>query len=50
MIIPEYLFESNGFRMNLVKLIQKKYSINDKLWFRNSACDITSSFPIPLTR
>ena len=31
MIIPEYLFQSIGFRMNLVKLIQENYSINDKL-------------------
>ena len=50
MIIPEYLFDFNGFRMNLVKLIQKNYSNNDKLGFGNSACDVTGSFPIPLTR
>ena len=28
-IMHEYLFEFNGFRMNLVNLIQKNYSIND---------------------
>ena len=50
MIMPQYLFEFNGFRMNLVNLIQKNYSINDILGFGNSACDVTGSFPIPLTR
>ena len=50
MIMPEYLFEFNGFRMNLVNLIKKDYSINDILGFGNSACDATGSFPIPLTR
>ena len=49
-IMLQYLFEFNGFRMNLVNLIQKNYSINDILGFENSACDITGSFPIPLTR
>ena len=29
-IMPKYLFEFNGFMMNLVNLIQKNYSINDK--------------------
>ena len=28
-IMPEYLFEFNGFRMNLVNLIKTNYSIND---------------------
>ena len=28
-IMHEHLFEFNGFRMNLVNLIQKNYSIND---------------------
>ena len=49
MIIPKYLFEFNGFRMNLFNLIQTNYSINDKLGFGNSACDVTGSFPIPPT-
>ena len=49
-IIPQYLFEFNGFRMNLVNLIQKNYSINDRLGFENSACDVRGSFPIPPTR
>ena len=50
MIIPEYVFEFNGFRVNLVKLNQKNYSVYDELGFRNSAFDVTGSFPIPLTR
>ena len=49
MIHPEYLFVFNGFRMNLVNLIQKKYSINDKYGFGNPACDVTGSFPSHLT-
>ena len=49
-IMPKYLFEFNGFRMNLVNLIETHYSINDMLGFGNSACDITGSFPIPPTR
>ena len=49
-IIPEYLFEFNVFRMNLVNLIKKNYSINDILGFGNSACDVTGSFSIPPTR
>ena len=49
-IIPKYLFELNGFRMSLVNLIQKNYSINDRLGFGNSACDVTGSFPIPPNR
>ena len=50
MIIPKYLFETNGFRMNQVNLIEEKYSITDKLEFGISACDVTGSFPSPLTR
>ena len=52
MIMPKYiyLFEFNGFRMNLVNLIKKDYSMNDILGFGNSARDVTGSFPIPLTR
>ena len=50
MIILQYLFEFNDFRMNLVNLIQKDYSINDRLGFGNSACDVTGSFHIPQTR
>ena len=49
-IMPIYLFETNGFGMNLVNLTKEKYNINDRLWFRNSACDVTGSFPSPLTR
>ena len=49
MIIPKYLFEFNGFRMNLVNLVKTNYSINDILGFGNSACDVTGSFPSPLT-
>ena len=49
-IIPQYLFEFNGFRMNLVNLNQKNYSINDRLGFGNSAFDVTGSFPIPPNR
>ena len=49
-IMPKYLFEFNGFRMNLVNLIKKNYSINDILGFKNSACDVTGCFPIPPTR
>ena len=51
-IIPQYLFEFNGFRMNLVNLIKTNYSINDRLGlgFRHSACDVRGSFPIPPTR
>ena len=49
-IMPEYLFEFNGFRMNLVNLIKKNYSINDIVGFGNSACDVTGSIPIPLTK
>ena len=30
-IMPQYLFEFNGFRINLVNLIQKNYSINESL-------------------
>ena len=29
MIMPEYLFETDGFRMNWVNLIKEKYSITD---------------------
>ena len=50
MIIPKYLFETNGFRTNRVNLIEEKYSITDELGFGISACDVTGSFPSPLTR
>ena len=50
MIMPKYLFEFNGFRMNLVNLVKTNYSINDILGFRNSACDVTGSFTILPTR
>ena len=49
-IMPKYLFEFKGFRVNLVNLILKNYSINDLLGFGNSACDVTGLFPIPPTR
>ena len=49
-IMSIYLFEINGFGIDLVDLTKEKYNINDKLGFGNSACDITGSFPIPLTR
>ena len=29
-ILPEYLFETNGSRMNRVSLIEEKYCITDK--------------------
>ena len=48
-IIPKYLFETNGFRIDVVDLIDDKYSITDKLGFGISACDIIGSFPSPLT-
>ena len=50
MIMPEYLFETNSFMINLVKLIKEKYSITDKSGFLISACDVTGSLPSPLTR
>ena len=50
MIKPEYLFETDGFRMNRVNVIIEKYSITDKLGFGIPACDVTGSFPSPLTR
>ena len=31
MIMPEYLFETDGLRMNRVHVIKEKYSITDKL-------------------
>ena len=30
-IMPEYLFETNGFRINQVNVIKEKYSITDNL-------------------
>ena len=49
MIHPNFLFVFNGFRMNLVNLIQKNYIINDKYRFENPACDFTGYFPSHLT-
>ena len=49
-IMPEYLFETNGFRINLVNVIKEKYIITDTLEFRVSACDVTGFFPSLLTR
>ena len=49
-VMPEYLFETNGFMINWVNVIKEKYSITDDLGFVISACDVTGSFPRPLTR
>ena len=49
-IMSIYLFEINGFGINLVNLTNEKYNINDKLGLENSACDVTGSFPSALTR
>ena len=49
-VMPEYLFETNGFMINLVNVINEKYSITDDLGFGLSACDVTGSFPRPQTR
>ena len=50
MIVPEYLFETNGFRINEVNVIKEKYSITDKSRFGIFACDVRGSFQSPLTR
>ena len=50
MIMPEYLFETNGFRINEVNLIKEKYITTDKSGLGMSACKVTGSFPSPLTR
>ena len=50
MIMPGYLFEINGFGINLVNLTKEKYSIYDQYGFGTSACDVTGSFPSPLTK
>ena len=49
-IMPQYLFEINGFRIYSVHLIKDICNITDKLGFWISACDITGSFTGPLTR
>ena len=49
-IMPEYLFETNGFRINLVNVIKGKYIITDTLGFVYAACDVTGFFPSLLTR
>ena len=49
-IIPQYLLNTNGFRMNWVYVIKDKYSITDELVIGISACDVPGSFPSPLTR
>ena len=49
-IMPEYLFEINCFGINLVHSTEEKYNMYDKLGFGNSACDVTGSFPSPLTK
>ena len=49
-IMPEYLFETNGFRINLVNVIKGKYIIPDTLGCVCSACDVTGFFPNLLTR
>ena len=40
-VMPEYLFETNSFRINWVDVIKKKYITTDTLGFRVSACDVT---------
>ena len=50
MVMPKYLFRINNFKNNLVNSIKENNSMNDKLGFENSACDITDSFPSPVTR
>ena len=50
MIMPIYLCQIDGLGINLVNLTKDKYNISDKLGFVNSACDVTGSFPSPLTR
>ena len=42
-IMPKYLFEIDGFRINIVNLIEEKYNINYKLGFGSSVCDVTGS-------
>ena len=49
-IMSEYLFEINGLGLNLVNLTEEEYNFYDKLRFWNSACDVTGSFPSPLTK
>ena len=49
-IIPKYLFETNGFRIDWDNLIEEIYIITDKLGFGISACDVTGSFTSLLTR
>ena len=49
-IMPEYLFEINGFGINVSNLTKEKYNINDRLGFEISACDVTGCFPSPVTR
>ena len=49
-LMPEYLFETNGFKISWVNVIKDNYSITDKLRFRISACDVTGFFPNLLTR
>ena len=50
MIMLEYVFETDGFRMDWVNVNKEKYRITDKLGFWISACDVTGSFPSPLTK
>ena len=49
-IMPEYLFETKGFKVNGVNVIKKKCSISYTLGFGISACDITGSYPSPVTK
>ena len=46
-IMPKYVFEFNGFMMNLVNLIQKNYSINDKINKDLETLPVTSQAPFP---
>ena len=49
-ILPDYLFETNGLRINLVNMIKQKCSITDTLGFGISACDVTGSFTSSMTK
>ena len=44
-IMPKYLFEINGFGINLVNLTMEKYYIYDKLGF--GTLPVTSQDPFP---
>ena len=48
-IMHEYMFKTNGSRINLVNVSKEKCYITDGLGVGISACDVTGSFPSPLT-